>query len=149
MIESGYVLFHRKDTALDWQSVEDLRQHRLGATIGYDYGEAFQRAEQDGRLRVQRLAAEEQGLRMLLAGRIDVFPMDKVVGIANLQQGFSREERSRLTFHPGPCAATPCTCCCHARCPATNSSWRASTRAWRNCAKAARSPATCSKPNSR
>lgn len=101
VIESGYVLFHRKDTALDWHSVEDLRHHRLGATIGYDYGEAFQRAEQDGRLRVQRLAAEEQGLRMLLAGRVDVFPMDKVVGIANLQ-GFSREERSRITFHPQP-----------------------------------------------
>ncbi|OEC59724.1 MULTISPECIES: substrate-binding periplasmic protein [Pseudomonadaceae] len=101
VIESGYVLFHRKDTPLDWQSVDDLRHYRLGATIGYDYGEAFQRAEQDGRLRVQRLAAEEQGLRMLLAGRIDVFPMDKVVGIANLQ-GFSREERSRVTFHPQP-----------------------------------------------
>ncbi|WP_165664081.1 substrate-binding periplasmic protein [Metapseudomonas otitidis] len=101
VIESGYVLFHRKDPPLDWQSVDDLRHYRLGATIGYDYGEAFQRAEQDGRLRVQRLAAEEQGLRMLLAGRIDVFPMDKVVGIANLQ-GFSREERSRVTFHPQP-----------------------------------------------
>lgn len=102
VIESGYVLFHRKDTPLHWQQVDDLLHYRLGATLGYDYGEAFQRAERDGRLRVQRLPAEEQGLRMLLAGRIDVFPMDKVVGIANLQQGFSREERSRLTYHQQP-----------------------------------------------
>ncbi|MDW3710524.1 MULTISPECIES: substrate-binding periplasmic protein [unclassified Pseudomonas] len=102
VIESGYYLFHRKDLPLDWQRVEDLAGLRLGATLGYDYGEAFQRAEAEGRLQVQRLPSEEQGLRMLLAGRIDVFPVDKIVAIAMLQDNFTSAERARVSFHAQP-----------------------------------------------
>lgn len=102
VIESGYYLFHRKDLPLDWQQVEDLSGLRIGATLGYDYGEAFQRAEGEGRLKVQRLPSERQGLRMLLAGRIDVFPVDKIVAIAMLQDDFSSAERARVSFHTRP-----------------------------------------------
>lgn len=102
VIESGYYLFHRKDLALDWHQVDDLAQLRIGATLGYDYGEAFQRAEREGRLKVQRLPSEEQGLRMLLAGRIDVFPVDKIVAIAMLQDDFTSAERARVSFHALP-----------------------------------------------
>ncbi|WP_435635213.1 substrate-binding periplasmic protein [Pseudomonas solani] len=102
VIESGYYLFHRNDLALDWQQIDDLAQLRFGATLGYDYGEAFQRAEREGRLKVQRLPSEEQGLRMLLAGRIDVFPVDKIVAIAMLQDNFTSAERARVSFHARP-----------------------------------------------
>ena len=39
---------------------------------------------------------------MLLAGRLDVFPMDKIVAFDILHGRFSREERARLSFHPQP-----------------------------------------------
>ena len=39
---------------------------------------------------------------MLLAGRPDAFPMDKVVAFDMLHSQFSREERQRLSFHPLP-----------------------------------------------
>jgi polar amino acid transport system substrate-binding protein len=102
VVESGYYLFHRKALEFDWASVEDLRGLRIAGTRGYDYGEAFQRAEADGELQVVRLNSDEQGLRQLLAGRIDVFPLDKVVGFDMLHRHFSPAERARLSFHPLP-----------------------------------------------
>ena len=102
VVESGYYLFHRKDRPFDWQQVADLAPLRLGGAIDYDYGQAFQQAERDSVLKVKRLSSEEQGLRMLLAGRLDAFPMDKVVAFDFLYCQFSREERQRLSFHPLP-----------------------------------------------
>ena len=102
VVESGYYLFHRKDRPFDWQQVADLAPLRLGGAIDYDYGQAFQQAERDSLLKVKRLSSEEQDLRMLLAGRLDAFPMDKVVAFDMLHSQFSREERQRLSFHPLP-----------------------------------------------
>ena len=102
VVESGYYLFHRKDRPFDWQQVADLAPLRLGGAIDYDYGQAFQQAERESLLKVKRLSSEEQGLRMLLAGRPDAFPMDKVVAFDMLHSQFNREERLRLSFHPLP-----------------------------------------------
>lgn len=102
VVESGYYLFHRKNRHFDWSSVEDLRGLRIAATRGYDYGEAFQQAEAAGEIDVVRLTGDEQGLRQLLAGRIDLFPVDKVVGFDLLYQQFSAAERRLLSFHPVP-----------------------------------------------
>lgn len=101
VIESNYYLFHRKDQPFDWKTVDDLQGRRIGAAIDYDYGADFQAAERSGQLNVKHLGNEEQGLRMLLAGRLDVMPMDKIVAFDLLRgDGFSREERAQLTFHP-------------------------------------------------
>ncbi|WP_271411189.1 substrate-binding periplasmic protein [Pseudomonas sp. Q1-7] len=102
VIESTYYLFHRKDRPLDWRQVADLKGLRLGGAIGYDYGTAFQRAELGGQIQVKRLSNEEQGMRMVLAGRLDAFPMDKVVAFSLLNDRFSSAERARLSFHPLP-----------------------------------------------
>lgn len=102
VVESGYYLFHRKDYAFDWQQVSDLQGRRLAGTRGYDYGEAFQQAEAAGQLRVNRVNSDEIAFRQLLARRVDLFPMDKVVGFDMLHQHFSAAERAQLSFHPKP-----------------------------------------------
>ncbi len=102
VIESGYYVFHRKDRPLTGRRISDFKGLRLGGAIGYDYGEAFQQAEHEGRIQVQRLSSEEQGMRMVLAGRLDAFPMDKVVAFALLNERFSSAERARLGIHPLP-----------------------------------------------
>jgi hypothetical protein len=38
----------------------------------------------------------------LIAGRVDLFPMDKVVAFNMLHQHFSAAEREQLSFHPNP-----------------------------------------------
>lgn len=102
VVESGYYLFYRKHQGFDWKSVTDLRGLRVAGTRGYDYGQEFQQAEASGELPVSRLTSDEQGLRQLLAGRIDVLPIDKVVGFDLLYQKFTSAERQRLSFHPKP-----------------------------------------------
>ncbi len=102
VIESGYYLFHRRDMAFDWSEIKDLRSLRIGVTRGFDHGEDFQRAEAAGELQVVHLTSDELGLRQLLAGRIDLFPVDRVVGLDLLHGTFSAAERQRLTFHRKP-----------------------------------------------
>ncbi|MNQ44763.1 Bacterial extracellular solute-binding protein, family 3 [compost metagenome] len=102
VIETAYYLFHRKDRPFDWKQVSDLQRLRLGGAIGYDYGSSFQQAERQRHLKVQRLSNEEQGLRMVLAGRLDAFPMDKVVAFALLNDQFGSAERAQMSFHPHP-----------------------------------------------
>ena len=100
VVASAYHFFHRKDRAFDWQRVEGLRGLRICATRSYHYGAAFQQAEAEGRLQVNRLSSDEQCLRQLLAGRTDVFPLDKVVAFSMLHKQFSAAEREQLAFHP-------------------------------------------------
>lgn len=102
VVESGYYLFHRKNYLFEWQQVSDLQGRRLAGTRGYDYGEAFQQAEAAGHIRVNRVTSDETAFRQLLAGRVDLFPMDKVVGFDMLHQHFSAAERAQLSFHPKP-----------------------------------------------
>lgn len=102
VVESGYYLFHRKGYSFDWQQIGDLQGRRLVGTRGYDYGAAFQQAEASGQLRVNRVTSDETAFRQLIAGRVDLFPMDKVVGFDMLHQHFSAAERAQLSFHPKP-----------------------------------------------
>ena len=102
VVESNYYLFHRKGYDFAWNQVADLQGRRIVGTRGYDYGEAFQQAEANGQLRVHRVTSDEIAFRQLLAGRVDLFPMDKVVGFDMLHQHFSAAERAQLSFHPKP-----------------------------------------------
>lgn len=107
VVESAYHFFHRKDRAFDWQRLDDLRGLRICGTLGYNYGEPFQQAERDKRLQVRRLPSDELCFRQLLAGRIDVFPMDKVVGFAMLHEHFSAADRAQLSVHPRALRSDP------------------------------------------
>jgi polar amino acid transport system substrate-binding protein len=105
VMESANVLFYRKDYTFDWKTISDLQDRRIVATRGYFYGEAFEEAEANGQLQVSRVTNDEIAFRQLLAGRIDLFPIDKVVGYATLNKGFSPAEQARLSVHPTPLTA--------------------------------------------
>lgn len=100
IINNQTYFLHLASQPFDWQSIDDLQGLRLGGTIGYDYGAAFQQAELSGKLKVTRLPSEELGIHMLLAGRLDAFPIDKVAAQAMLQQQFDPQQRASLSFHP-------------------------------------------------
>lgn len=102
IITSRYVLFHRKDYPFDWQNIEDLAGHKLGAAQSYDYGEAFQQAERDGVIQVSRQTNELLGLQMLLAHRLDLYIIDQRVAQQLMQDQLTAEQRSQLTFNPRP-----------------------------------------------
>lgn len=102
VVDTSYYLFHRQDRPFDWQQISDLRGKRIGGAIDYNYGPAFEQAEKNGQVQMQRLSTEELAVRMLLAGRLDALPMDKVVAFDLLRSKFSLAERRQLSFHPLP-----------------------------------------------
>ncbi|MDD0841888.1 substrate-binding periplasmic protein [Pseudomonas sp. Gutcm_11s] len=98
LVRGEVVLFHRKELHFDWRRVEDLKPYLIGTTHGYSYGPQFDRALQDGSLRVQQNSKEDTGLRLLELGRIDLHPQDRAVGYAMLRKLFPREHN--ITHHP-------------------------------------------------
>ncbi|MBU2705666.1 transporter substrate-binding domain-containing protein [Zooshikella marina] len=95
----SFVFFHLRDKVFDWRSFDDLKGVRVGATIGYNYGEPFMEMEQKGKLHVIRSKSDLQNLRMLLKGRIDIFPHDLTVGYYEIHNTFSKKEASLFTHH--------------------------------------------------
>lgn len=99
VVESDTVFFHLKTTRFSWNSIDDLSGYVVGVTNGYYYHPALDSAIKAGKVHVQVGASDEQNLRKLLAGRIDVFPIERLVAMALLRAHFTPEEAARLTFN--------------------------------------------------
>lgn len=102
VITGKLVLFHRSDMPFAWKSVEDLRGYRIGGTLGYYYGEAFEAAEKRGELKILRIASDETNMRLLMKGRIELYPQDKAVGFAMLHNLFPKNRWSDITCDETP-----------------------------------------------
>lgn len=107
VIDIQYVFFHLKSYTFDWKTIEDLKSVNIGSTLGYDLGEAFQKAEQSGTIKVDRVPEDEQNFKRLLASRIQIFPCDLEVGYAIIQKIFPHDQAKLFTHHPIPLKAAP------------------------------------------
>lgn len=91
--------FHLKDRPFQWQSMADLAGVRIGATLEYTYGERFESAAELGEITVDWARDDETNLRKLLAGRIDVFPVDIETGYFLMARHFSPQDMERVTYN--------------------------------------------------
>lgn len=102
VIVTEYVFFHRKDMAFDWDMPADLSGYRIGLTQDYDYGKVIETAVDLELVLTETVASDRLNFEKLIAGRIDLFPMDRVVGQEMLEEHFRRKERKQITWHPHP-----------------------------------------------
>ncbi|WP_250655343.1 substrate-binding periplasmic protein [Alkalimarinus coralli] len=102
IVSGEQVFFHRTDYPFKWSSIADLKGLSVGGTLGYYYGEAFEKAEREGLFKVQRIVSDETNFMVLLKKRIHVFPQDKEVGYAMVRRLFSEEEQKLITHNPNP-----------------------------------------------
>lgn len=102
IITGKQVLFHRRDMPFSWSAIKDLQNYVIGGTLGYYYGEAFEAAEQRGDLKVLRIASDATNMRLLMKGRIQLYPQDKAVGFAMLHNLFPPERWSEVTCDDTP-----------------------------------------------
>lgn len=102
VLVANKVFFHLESTEFDWNSIGDLEGYTVGATRGYGYGDAFDKAVEEGRIDVEYVDSDLQNFRKLVLGRIDLFPMTKAVGYSILNTEFSAEERATVTSHERP-----------------------------------------------
>ncbi|ARU55631.1 amino acid ABC transporter substrate-binding protein [Oleiphilus messinensis] len=87
-------------SGFNWQSFQDLKGYIIGTTRSYHYGKQFETARQSGVIEIQETGSDENNFRKLQKGRIDLFPLDRVVGQALLQSLFIEHERGQIRFHP-------------------------------------------------
>jgi polar amino acid transport system substrate-binding protein len=79
--EHRELLFHRKDLAMPrWQRLRELSTLRFGATRGYTYTAEFRQLAKLGVLSVEEANDDKTNLLKLLAGRIELFPLDEFTG---------------------------------------------------------------------
>lgn len=102
VIVTEYVFFHRKDLDFDWKNIDDLAGYHVGITSDYAYGEVFDQAVSEGLIETEEVPRDELNLRKLLWERIDLFPIDIVVGARMIAREFDEEEAKQLTWHPRP-----------------------------------------------
>lgn len=107
VVPDKVVFFHLKNTPFDWSTVESLQGIRIGATLSYGYGSAFDAAEAARQIQVERAPNDEINLRKLLGGRFQVFPVNVDVGYYMLRLHFKDEDAALFTHHPRPLTEAP------------------------------------------
>lgn len=98
--KTSFVFFHLKSHYFDWDSFEDLQGLTLGGTFEYDYGQEFVAALAANSFEIEMVPTDEQNLHKLLAGRIDIFPQDPIVGYAQIRNTFPPKQVKLFIHHP-------------------------------------------------
>lgn len=100
------VFFHLKNNPLnDWQTLDDLKGKRIGATRAYTYTPEFWSALETGQLNIQVANSDEVNFNKLVNGRIDIFPAERVLGQQLIHQLFGSKVADSITFHAKPLVA--------------------------------------------
>lgn len=96
LVKDENVFFHLKSTPFDWNRLEDIRNYRVGVTIGYQEEAAYKAAG----IRADAVSSEELNFKKMRLGRIDVYQTSKQVGYVTLAKIFTPAELSLFTHHP-------------------------------------------------
>ncbi len=100
-------LFHLKNLPFDWKTIDDLKGWKVGSTAGYSYGDEWDKAVGDGRLKVEEVTVDEQNIRKLLLRRVDVVAMEVDVANHLLRTILTPEEAASIVQHPRLLMQTP------------------------------------------
>ena len=100
VIAVNMAFFHLREVAFDWETMGELHDTRIGATLEYFYGAEFHDAVDSQTIGPEWAATDELNLKKLLRGRIDVFPGAVLVTYTQIQDTFGAETAERFTHHP-------------------------------------------------
>ena len=88
-----------KSFDFQWREYADLKGLSSGATSGYNYGDGFNKAQQNGTLTVQTVPSDELNFKKLLRKRFDIFPSNLHVGYQQIKNNFSSVDAEKFTHH--------------------------------------------------
>jgi len=94
------VFFHKKSTTFDWKVHDDLRDLRIGVLAGGKPEKVFGKVVAKGTGRIEAATNYAACMKMLLAGRVDVFVCNKTVGLILLRSEFP--DVTEVVYHPEP-----------------------------------------------
>lgn len=90
------VFCHRSNEAYPWKKMSDLAPHMIGITSGNFYSDDFTQLQKSGVLKVEAIATDQANFKKLLAGHIDLFPIDAEVGPYLMAMHLSKAERAKI-----------------------------------------------------
>jgi len=94
------VFFQRAGPDISWRTLSDLSRYRIGVTSGNTYSDEFTRLQTSHGLYVETAADDLTNFRKLLAGHIDLFPIDGEVGAMLLSRQFNVTQRRLIVAQP-------------------------------------------------
>lgn len=100
-IDTHFFYLKYKHPYFDWNTLTDLKGKRVGITRGYHYSQALTDYRVQGGL-FEEVNGDAQNIRLLIKGRIDLFPITREAGFELLRTQFSAEQVKNITFHPKP-----------------------------------------------
>jgi polar amino acid transport system substrate-binding protein len=91
------VFFHMKTRPVTWKNYDDLKSLRIGTVNKYFYGTDFHQAQASALIQVDAVTDDALNLKKLVAGRIDLTPINLYVGYYLARQIFDTETASEFT----------------------------------------------------
>ncbi|MGL1904075.1 MAG: transporter substrate-binding domain-containing protein [Fibrobacterales bacterium] len=92
------------DSNFVWNTAQQdyslLNGKNIGAIIGYNYGEKFEKASLSKIIEVDRIAGLNQNFKKLLAGHLDLVISQKRIGDYTLHQFFTPEQQKNIRSTP-------------------------------------------------
>lgn len=98
LLHGQEVFFHLKSLDFHWNSFDDLKQYRVGGTLGFFDTSLL---EQHG-VTVDKVSSEEQNFEKMLRGRLDVYATTREVGYYLIHKLFSPAQAALFTHDPKP-----------------------------------------------
>ena len=96
-----YYFFHLKSNPLpDWSTLEDLKGKRIGTIRGSTYTPKFWNLGKEHVYYLDVVNRDIQNFQKLLSGRIDAFPINKLVAHDLIRKNLNAQERELITYHP-------------------------------------------------
>lgn len=102
VMKETHVFFHLKSTQIKNTTIKNLCKYKFGGILGFSYGEALTKAEEEGELLMERISDDVHNFKKLLQGRIDIYPQEISVGFYILNKYFDKIDINRITYYPTP-----------------------------------------------
>ena len=104
VLTEQWVFIYRSDRLatrqFDWKQFSDLSGLRIGVAKFNSYTPEFWELQKSGALKVDFAADDLSNLRLLVAGRLDVVPLERNVACYLMAAHFKPDEVSALRAHP-------------------------------------------------
>ena len=94
------VFVARKGIGFKWNTIDDLKAYKIGISRGYSYGGSFDSMK--SKLQVFEASSDETNIKKLVAGRIDIFPVDPFVGAQIVRDKLSPDAAGKLEIIEKP-----------------------------------------------
>lgn len=100
VMESETVFFYNRYNGFEWNEVEDAKDMRIAIPLGDLAQKTFTTVVKSGSGEIHTTRGYVQGMRMLVAGRVDLFVCNREVGLHILKNRFP--DATHVVVHPRP-----------------------------------------------